>query len=61
MHNLIHAVFGSWHRYFCQFRKKEIAGKKIKQVKFIPVGHQGHVREMHVLDAELAGKGGGLV
>lgn len=36
-------VFGSWHRYFCQFRKKDIAGKKIKQAKFVPIGHQGQI------------------
>ena len=34
----------SWHRYFCQFRKKDIANQKIKQVRFHPVGHQGQVR-----------------
>ena len=33
----------SWHRYFCQFRKKDIASQKVKQVKFTPIGHQGQV------------------
>ena len=37
-----------WHRYFCQFRKKDIAGKKIRQVRFLPIGHQGNVRD-HLL------------
>lgn len=36
-------MFGGWHRYFCQFRKKDIAGKKIKQAKFTPIGHQGQI------------------
>lgn len=43
-------VFGNWHRYFCQFRKKEIAGKKIRQVKFTPIGHQGQVCCFKFLD-----------
>ena len=42
-HTWITVALHSWHRYFCQFRKKEIAGKKVKQVRLLPVGHQGLV------------------
>jgi len=34
-----------WHRYFCQFRKKEQGSKKLRQMKLIPIGHHGLVRE----------------
>ena len=40
------ALFGNWHRYFCQFRKKDIASKKIKQAKFTPIGHR-HQAQVH--------------
>ena len=35
----------TWHRYFCQYRKLEGGPRgKVKQMKFIPVGHHGLVR-----------------
>ena len=34
-----------WHRYFCQFKKKEHGSKKLRQMKLIPIGHHGLVRE----------------
>ena len=35
---------GSWHRYFCQFRKTDIAGKKIRQLRLLPLrDHKGPV------------------
>lgn len=37
------SIGSQWHRYYCQFRKKELAGKKIRQVRFLPIGHQGNV------------------
>lgn len=32
-----------WHRYFCQFRKKDMGKGKIRQMRLIPVGHHGQL------------------
>ena len=33
----------AWHRYFCQFKK---VGKKLRQMKLIPIGHHGLVSKL---------------
>ena len=32
-----------WHKYFGQFRKRDVGGKRVRQIRFTPIGHQGNV------------------
>lgn len=51
-HNKKSKMFGGWHRYFCQFRKKDIGGKKVKQAKFTPIGHQGQLPTLDFVEVK---------
>jgi len=41
-----------WHRYFCQFRKKEQGSKKLRQMKLIPIGHHGLLPSQDFMDVK---------
>lgn len=58
-HRSVVGLGQGWHRYFCQFRKKEQGSKKLRQMKLIPIGHHGLVREGGEGEREGVGERGG--